>query len=88
MGDYDERIKEFEEELKKTKYNKKTQHHIGLVKAKIARLKEKSEQKKKGGKKGEGFSVRKSGDATVVLIGFPSVGKSTLLNKITNAEIP
>ena len=86
MADYTQRIKEFEEELKKTKYNKKTQHHIGLLKAKIARLKEKGEQKKKGAKKGEGFSVKKSGDATVVLIGFPSVGKSTLLNKLTNAE--
>ncbi len=86
MSDYDQKINELEEELKKTKYNKRTQHHIGLVKAKIARLKDKDEQKKKGVKKGEGFSVKKSGDATVVLIGFPSVGKSTLLNKLTNAE--
>jgi uncharacterized protein len=86
MAEYSDKIEELEAELKKTKYNKATQHHIGLIKAKIAKLKEKKEQSKKGGKKGEGFSVRKSGDATVVLIGFPSVGKSTLLNQITNAE--
>jgi len=39
-----------------------------------------------GGKKGavgEGFEVSKSGDARVGMIGFPSVGKSTLLTKLT-----
>ena len=81
-----ERIKELEEELKKTKYNKRTQHHIGLVKAKIANLKERQATRKKSQKKGEGYSVRKTGDATVAILGFPSVGKSTLLNAITNAE--
>ena len=82
----EDRIQEFEEELKKTKYNKKTQHHIGLVKAKIAKLKEEIEQKKKGKGKTSGYVLKKSGDVTVVLVGFPSVGKSTLLNAITNAE--
>ncbi len=81
-----ERIKELEEELRTTKYNKKTQHHIGLVKAKIARLKEEIETKKKGKGKTSGYVLKKSGDATVVMVGYPSVGKSTLLNKLTNAE--
>ncbi|MFH1054219.1 MAG: GTP-binding protein [Candidatus Woesearchaeota archaeon] len=82
----DKQIKELEEEISSTKYNKKTQHHIGLAKAKLARLKEKKESRSSKGKKGSGFSVRKTGDGTVVLVGFPSVGKSTLLNAITNAD--
>src|SRR3989338_7279529 len=81
-----EKIKELEEELKNTKYNKRTQHHIGLVKAKLAKLKEKQESRVRVQKKGEGYSVRKSGDATVTILGFPSVGKSTMLNALTHAK--
>ena len=83
-----EKIKELEEEISRTKYNKKTQHAIGLLKAKLAVLKERALQRSSVGKsKGdERFSVRKTGDGTVVLLGFPSVGKSTLLNKLTNAK--
>lgn len=86
MASYEEKMKELEEELRKTPYNKRTQHHIGLVKAKIARLREKLEVKISSKAKGKGYTVKKSGDATIALVGFPSVGKSTLLNKLTNAE--
>ena len=82
----EEKIKDIEEEIKKTPYNKATSHHIGKLKAKLSKLKEESLQRSSGGSKGQGFHVKKSGDATVVLVGFPSVGKSTLLNNITNAE--
>ena len=88
MVDYSKQIKELEDEIKKTKYNKATQHHIGRVKAKIAMLKEKSASRtaKKTGSSSYGYSVRKSGDGTVLLLGFPSAGKSTLLNKLTGAK--
>src|SRR3989344_1303044 len=88
MVDYLNQIKELEDELRKTKYNKATQGHIGIVKAKIAQLKEKQESRtvKKTGKSEHGYSVRRSGDATVLLLGFPSTGKSTLLNKLTGAQ--
>ena len=36
------------------------------------------------GDKGKGLDFIKSGDAWICLIGFPSVGKNTLLNKLTN----
>ncbi|MFH0978474.1 MAG: GTP-binding protein [Candidatus Woesearchaeota archaeon] len=81
-----QKIKELEDELAKTKYNKRTQHAIGLLKAKIALLKEKHEQKSKKGGPLYGFAVKKTGDATVVFFGYPSVGKSTLLNRLTNAK--
>ncbi|MEM4260670.1 MAG: GTP-binding protein [Candidatus Woesearchaeota archaeon] len=86
MGVFDERIKELEEEISKTKYNKRTQHHIGLVKAKLAKLQEKKEARESSKGKIRGYEVKKTGDGTVVLLGYPSVGKSTLLNSLTNAE--
>ena len=82
-----EKVKELEELISKSKYNKKTQHAIGLYKAQLAKLKEK-QKSRSGGKKGEGYNVRKTGDGTMVLLGFPSVGKSTLLNALTNANSP
>jgi len=86
MPDIDAQIQEFEKELSTTKYNKRTQHHIGLVKAKIAALKDKKQVREKQKKAGIGYTIRKSGDATAVFLGFPSVGKSTLLNGLTNAK--
>ena len=83
MGTQD-RIAELETELKKTKYNKRTQSSIGILKAKIAQLKEKQTSKK--GPSTSGYAVSKTGDATVILVGFPSVGKSTLLNTLTGTK--
>lgn len=83
----EEEIKALEEELRKTKYNKRTEHAVGLLKAKLANLRDKVElERQKAKRKGKGFSIKKTGDATVVLVGFPSVGKSTLLNVLTNAK--
>ncbi|HEV8386922.1 MAG TPA: GTP-binding protein [Nitrososphaera sp.] len=86
-----EKIKEIQDQIHKTQINKATEFHIGLLKAKIARLKREMEHNVhgktvSGGGENAGFDVRKAGDATVVLIGLPSVGKSTLLNRLTNAK--
>ena len=83
-----EKIKAIQDEMARTQINKATEHHLGLLKAKIAKLKREQEENitKKSGVKSDGFDVRRSGDATVVFIGLPSVGKSTLLNKLTDAK--
>ncbi|KZP00711.1 developmentally regulated GTP-binding protein [Calocera viscosa TUFC12733] len=80
-----EKIKEIEEEMARTQKNKATEYHLGLLKAKLARYRAQLlEPTTKSGKAGEGFDVMKSGDARVALIGFPSVGKSTFLSKMTH----
>ena len=86
-----EKIKAIEDEIHKTQINKATEFHIGLLKAKMARLRREMDENTHGktvstGGENAGFDVRKTGDATVVLIGLPSVGKSTLLNALTNAK--
>ena len=86
-----EKIKEIQDQVHRTQINKATEFHIGLLKAKIARLKREMQENvhgrtMHGGGENIGFDVRKAGDATVVLIGLPSVGKSTLLNSLTNAK--
>eukprot|EP01091_Cochliopodium_minus_P015954 TRINITY_DN581_c0_g4_i1.p1 TRINITY_DN581_c0_g4~~TRINITY_DN581_c0_g4_i1.p1 ORF type:complete len:366 (+),score=111.56 TRINITY_DN581_c0_g4_i1:48-1145(+) len=82
-----QKIKEIEDEMEKTQKNKATNSHLGILKAKLAKLRrEILAPKGGGGGGGEGFDVSKTGDARVGLVGFPSVGKSTLLTKLTGTE--
>ncbi|MBY9002658.1 MAG: 50S ribosome-binding GTPase [Candidatus Lokiarchaeota archaeon] len=83
----EDRIKELEERLANTKVNKATQKAINYTKAQLAKLREdliRISSSKKGG--GGGFGIKRTGDAQVAFIGFPSVGKSSLLNLLTEGD--
>eukprot|EP01033_Poteriospumella_lacustris_P002595 gene2595-1889_t len=83
------KIKEIETEYARTQKNKATEGHLGILKAKLSKLRRELLEYSGGGKRSgggaseRGFEVSKSGDTRVGLIGFPSVGKSTLLTQLT-----
>ncbi|XP_053440112.1 developmentally-regulated GTP-binding protein 1-like [Nycticebus coucang] len=76
------KIVEIEAEMARTQKNKATAHHLGLLKARLAKLQQEliTPKGSGGGGPGDGFDVTKTGGAQIV--GFPSVGKSTLLSNL------
>lgn len=90
-ADIQAKIDELEAEMARTQKNKATNYHLGTLKAKIAKLKSELVNgpggKTAGTKNAErGFDVTKSGDTRIGLVGFPSVGKSTLLTTLTGTR--
>lgn len=70
--------------MARTQKNKATSFHLGQLKAKLAKLKkELLTPSGGGGGGGAGFDVARTGVASVGFIGFPSVGKSTLMSRLT-----
>lgn len=83
-----ERIADIEKEMARTQINKATNAHLCKLRAQLAKLRTELLDPSKGvsGGPGEGFEVSKTGSAKIALIGFPSVGKSTLLTELTDTE--
>jgi small GTP-binding protein len=78
------KIEDIEHEMAKTQKNKATAGHLGMLKAKLAKLRrELITPKSQGGSSTmESFEVAKTGDSRIGFVGFPSVGKSTLLSNL------
>jgi len=73
--------------MARTQKNKATEYHLGQLKAKLAKLRTQLLEPPKGSSGGgDGFEVTKFGHGRVALIGFPSVGKSTLLTMLTGTH--
>lgn len=83
-----DKIKSIEDEMARTQKNKNTSFHLGQLKAKLAKLKREllADSKSSGGGGGVGFDVARTGVASIGFMGFPSVGKSTLLSKLTGTH--
>ncbi|KZT12809.1 developmentally regulated GTP binding protein 1 [Laetiporus sulphureus 93-53] len=83
-----QKIKEVEDEMARTQKNKATSYHLGQLKAKLAKLRREllGPQGGGGGGGGIGFDVARTGIASVGFVGFPSVGKSTLMSKLTGTH--
>ncbi|KAI6105676.1 P-loop containing nucleoside triphosphate hydrolase protein [Pisolithus sp. B1] len=85
-----QRIKEIEDEMVMfTQKNKATSYHLGQLKAKLAKLRRDLISPSGGGGGGAGgigFDVARTGVASVGFVGFPSVGKSTLMSKLTGTH--
>ena len=80
-----EKIAALEEMLAIMPHHKGTDKLRAGLRRKIAQLKE-SEERQAKSKRGSVFSIDKQGAAQNILIGFPNVGKSTLLSRLTNAS--
>eukprot|EP00917_Polyrhabdina_sp_WS-2016_P018631 GHVP01040035.1.p1 GENE.GHVP01040035.1~~GHVP01040035.1.p1 ORF type:complete len:376 (-),score=64.14 GHVP01040035.1:2163-3221(-) len=71
--------------MARTQKNKATANHIGILKAKLAKLRRDLFKPTSSGGGEVGFDVAKTGIARIGFVGFPSVGKSTLMNQITGS---
>jgi len=82
-----EKLRALQDMLRKSPSHKGSENLRADINRKIAKYKaltDKERQSKKGKSK---YSIKKEGAATVVLVGAPNSGKSTLLNNLTNKNV-
>lgn len=81
-----EKIKALESMLAIMPKHKGTDKLRGQLRSRLSKLKSESEKKGGAERKASIFIVKREGTAQVLLLGFPSVGKSQLVSALTNAN--
>ncbi len=84
----EEKIQALEEFLSAVPKHKGTENLVAWVRRKLSELRKELEEKRsrRGGSGGPTFFIEKEGAAQVVILGFPSSGKSSVLRALTNAK--
>lgn len=83
-----EKIRTLQDFISKVPKHKGTEKLLSILKTRLAKLKDELETSKKarrGG--GRNINIRKEGAAQVVLIGLTNCGRSSLLSKLTGANV-
>lgn len=84
----EEKIQALEDFLSAVPKHKGTENLVAWTRRKLSELRKELEEKKsrRGGSGGPTFFIEKEGAAQVVILGFPSSGKSSVLRALTNAK--
>lgn len=82
----EEKLQWAQEMLRVIPKHKGTDHLQGVLKKRISQLKKEISESKKSKAKRYEYHVEKQGAAQIALVGCPNVGKSQLLDVLTNAE--
>lgn len=84
----EEKIEALEEFLSAVPKHKGTENLVAWARRKLSELRKELEEKKsrRSGSGGPTFFIEKEGAAQVVILGFPSSGKSSVLRALTNAK--
>lgn len=81
----EERLDALQEMLATIPKHKGTEKMVADIRRRIAKLKEKAEQQRRGKGGAVGYHVPREGAAQVALVGVPNAGKSSLLAALTRA---